>query len=333
MLAFLHLTFLGALVVGTGQVRRYVKSWPLWVVSPLTCFDSEATSLFEASSGSVSVGVDIDLVPESPATSHDPCVPAPESTSGILSPTITKGISHMVDVGVGEETLFVPNQVDASVGDVVIFQFFKFGLTLTQSTLEHPCDPSGGFNAGFRTSKPWNQTNETVTFPVQNSDPAWFFCRQSTAAPHCNAGMLFGLNPAGKMGQFLATAGSSVVSTMDDCFPTSSAVSYFPTGGSVASHLPTGGSAALPTMPPGLTSVQLGVFYTGYAGTGGTGYILTSAANVVPTLPPFTVASPSASTATSNGITAPTTASSAVKDSVILELVLPFLFSTLWVII
>ncbi len=88
----------------------------------------------------------------------------------------------------------------------------------------------------------------------------------------------------------------------------------------------------LPTMPPGLTSVPQGVFYTGYAGTGGTGYIGTSAANVVSTFPPFTVASPSASTITSNGITAQTTASSAVKNSVILELVLPFLFSTLWVI-
>lgn len=290
----------------------------------------------------MSVGIDISLGLESPATSHDSRVPAPTSTSETVSSTSTHARFHMVDVGVGEDTQFAPNQVDASVGDVVIFRFLKFGLTLTQSTLEHPCDRSGGFDAGFQTSKPWNHTNETVTFHVQNLDPTWFFCRQSTAAPHCNAGMLFGLNPGDEMGQLLATAGSSVISTMSDCFATNgavnffptggSAVSYFPTGGSAASYLPSGGSVALPTMPPGLTSVPQGVFYTGYAGTGGTGYIGTSAANIVSNFPPFTIASPSASKITSNGIAAQTAASSAVKDNVILEFVLPFLFSTLWVL-
>ena len=333
MLPFLHLTLLSALVVGNGQVRRYVKA-PAVGLLHIDTFDSEAAPFFESSSGSLSIGVDINLGAENPATSRGSCVTAPESTSGIASPTVTGGLSHMVDVGVGDNTIFVPNQVDASVGDVVVFRFLKFGLTLTQSTLEHPCNPSGKFDAGFRTFKAWNQTNETVTFSVQKPDPVWFFCRQSTTAPHCNAGMLFGLNPAGQMGQFLANAGSSVVGTASDCFPTGSAVSYFPTGSSAVSYFPTGGSAALPAMPLGLTSVPPGVFYTGYAGTGGTGYVGTSVANIVSTFPPFTIASPSASTTTSNGITTQTAASSAAKHSVhvILELVFPFLFSMLWAI-
>lgn len=300
--------------------------------SHIDTFDSEATPFFESSSDSLSIGVDINLGVENTATS---CVPAPTSTSGIASPAVTGGLSHMVDVGVGEKTIFVPNQVDASVGDAIVFRFLKFDLTLIQSTLEHPCNPSGEFDAGFRTSKAWNHTNETVTFSVQNPDPVWFFCRQSTTAPHCDAGMLFGLNPAGKMGQFLASTGSSVIGTASDCFPTGSACSYFPTGGSAgSSYFPTGGSAALPAMPLGLTSAPPGVFYTGYAGTGGTGYVGTSAANVVSAFPRLTITSPSASTITSNGITVQTAASSAAKHSVrvILELGFPFLFSVLWAI-
>jgi len=105
--------------------------------------------------------------------------------------------------------------------------------------------------------------------------------------------MLFELNSADKMGQFLVTVGFSVISTMSDCFATSStvsyfliegstvsyfltggsAVSYFLTGGSTASHLPSDDSTALLTMSSDLMSVPQGVFYTSYAGTGNTGYI------------------------------------------------------------
>lgn len=63
------------------------------------------------------------------------------------------------------------------------------------------------------------------------------------------------------------------VGTAVDCYPTGSAISCFPTGG----------SSVIPELPPGLTSVPHGVFYTGYAGTG-TGYFATSAPNSLPTL-------------------------------------------------
>jgi len=105
--------------------------------------------LFEASSGSVSVNIDISLRLKSSATSHDSCVPVPESTSEMMFFTITEKLSHIINVEVRKNTQFVLNQVDASVKDVVIFRFLKFGLTLTQSTLKHSCDSSDSFNAGF----------------------------------------------------------------------------------------------------------------------------------------------------------------------------------------
>jgi len=110
--------------------------------------------LFEASSGSVSVDIDISLRLKSSATSHDSCVSTPESTSEMMSFTITEELSHMMNVEMRENTQFVLNQVNASVEDVVIFRFLKFGLTLTQSTLKHSCDSSGSFNTDFQTFKP-----------------------------------------------------------------------------------------------------------------------------------------------------------------------------------
>ena len=36
--------------------------------------------------------------------------------------------------------------------------------------------------------------------------PQWFYCAQIVPEVHCNAGMVFGLNPAGNMDQFRANA-------------------------------------------------------------------------------------------------------------------------------
>lgn len=151
--------------------------WALTVCSScIDTFNSEAALLFEASSDSVSVDIDISLRLKSSATSHDLCVLAPESTSEIMFFTITEELSHIMNVEVRKNTQFVLNQVNASVEDVIIFRFLKFDLTLTQSTLKHSCNSSDSFNADFQTFKPWNQINKTVTFQVQNSNPAWFFC-------------------------------------------------------------------------------------------------------------------------------------------------------------
>jgi len=141
--------------------------------------------------------------------------------------------------------------------------------------------------------------------------------------------MLFELNSVNKMSQFLVTAGFLIISTMSDCFTISSTVSYFLTKGSNASQLLFDGSAALFTMPSGLMLISQGVFYISYVSTNDTEYIEMFVASVMSTFSSFTVVSPSASTITSNEITVQTTASSAVKTSVILELVLFFLFSTL----
>lgn len=109
--------------------------------------------LFEASSGSVSIDIDISLKPKSSLTLHDSCVLALKSTSEMMFSTITEAHFHMVNVEMRENTQFVLNQVNVSVEDMVIFRFLKFDLTLTQLTLEHPCESSKSFDADLQILK------------------------------------------------------------------------------------------------------------------------------------------------------------------------------------
>ena len=224
---------------------------------------SEISTAVHADSGSLSLGLDLEWGSRVSTTTTGPCELASTTSepTTITSATSTGPTSYMVDVGARGDTLFVPNQLNASVGDVIRFRFLKLNHTLTQSTLEDPCTSNGGFDTGFQFFNPLNQTNKTLDFVVPNTDPAWFFCHQTIDTPHCRKGMVFGLNPAGNMNQYLANAQSTTVGT---------AVSFYPTG-SGASSFPTGGTLVFPALPSGLKSVPSGVFYTGYAGTSGAG--------------------------------------------------------------
>ena len=116
---------------------------------------------------------------------------------------------HFVDVGAQGQFLFNPTQVDAAVGDIVVFRFLKLNHTVTQSSFDSPCGPIGGFDSGFRYYNPLNQTgviNHLLPFLVRDSEPTWFYCRQSVPRSHCSAGMVFGINTGDKMIAFMAKA-------------------------------------------------------------------------------------------------------------------------------
>ena len=215
--------------------------------------------------------------------------------------TATGQTSYMVDVGARGDMLFVPNQLNASVRNVIHFWFLKLNHTLTQLTLEDPCTLNGGFDTDFQFFNSLNQTNKTLNYVVLNTDPVWFFCHQTIDMPHCRKGMVFAFNPAGNMNQYLANAKSSMVGT---------AVSFYPTG-SAASLFPTGGTLVFPALPSGLKSVPQGVFYTGYAGTSGagSGFYGISPTAISPITLPFTMTSHIA-TATSDSIATSPTANS-----------------------
>lgn len=101
-----------------------------------------------------------------------------------------------VDVGPNGKLVYSPNQVYADPGDVVLFKFNLKNHTATTTSLDYPCFPSGGFDTGFQ---PRNATNvddfKPIPFHVYDKEPKWFYCRQTNPSNHCNAGMVFAINP------------------------------------------------------------------------------------------------------------------------------------------
>jgi plastocyanin len=116
---------------------------------------------------------------------------------------------HYVTVGARGKNLYEPNQLDANVGDIIRFNFLARNHTVTQSNFATPCEFNGGFDTGFNQFNPTNATGVSRDFIVDTTKPTWFFCAQTIPASHCKAGMVLGINPAGKFDQFLDMAKKS----------------------------------------------------------------------------------------------------------------------------
>lgn len=103
--------------------------------------------------------------------------------------------THTVAVGGDAGLVFVPDSVNAAIGDSVVFVFYAQNHTVTQSTFDTPCKKfEGGFDSGFK-----ENINNTVipppmlAFQVTVDTPLWFYCRQKA---HCGKGMTFSINPS-----------------------------------------------------------------------------------------------------------------------------------------
>lgn len=70
-------------------------------------------------------------------------------------------------VGADGSDVFQPSHVTASLGDIVRFQFLaSSNHTVTQSSFEYPCVPSGSFDTEYLTAD-----NETIEFVVTTTAP------------------------------------------------------------------------------------------------------------------------------------------------------------------
>jgi plastocyanin len=126
--------------------------------------------------------------------------------------------THRVDVGnIEGRSQFVPNHVNADIGDVVEFNFLATNHSLTQSEFLTPCTYNGGFDTGFNQPNGKNESGKfVIPFEVTTEKPQWFYCKQTSKIfNHCNAGMVFGLNPGDKMDQFIQNARNQDL-TVDD---------------------------------------------------------------------------------------------------------------------
>ncbi|KAJ6566633.1 hypothetical protein B0H19DRAFT_1066918 [Mycena capillaripes] len=98
----------------------------------------------------------------------------------------------------GGPLVFTPNNINATNGTIVSFQFTGFpgNHSVTQSSLASPCEPlANGFDSGWvsvpQTLTPPPEWNITIT---NDQAPIWFYCKQLQKAPHCKAGMVGVIN-------------------------------------------------------------------------------------------------------------------------------------------
>jgi plastocyanin len=118
----------------------------------------------------------------------------------VSAQTTPTGKLIAVTVGLNGTLTFSPDNVTASVGDMVQFQFVAGNHTATQSNFDNPCQPismhnasATGFHSGFQpaaASKAMGMTS-VYTVPINDTKPIWVYCAQ---AKHCEAGMVMVIN-------------------------------------------------------------------------------------------------------------------------------------------
>lgn len=129
-------------------------------------------------------------IPPPPVAEEHPTEVVPDEHTEVVPGT---GATHTVVVG-GEDLLYYPEELHATVGDMVIFQFFNENHTATQSSFDEPCAPlPGGMDSGFIPNpEDGIEPAPEVAMQIMTEDPLWFYCAQG---PHCAKGMVFSINP------------------------------------------------------------------------------------------------------------------------------------------
>jgi len=98
---------------------------------------------------------------------------------------------HHIIVDADEKTVFSPNQLNASIGDTVLFTPVKLGDGISQISLDQPCQAEGSLS-------PLNFSRLMFPYLVTAEDPAWFYrpAPQQACAPRGKETGIFSLNPS-----------------------------------------------------------------------------------------------------------------------------------------
>lgn len=121
-----------------------------------------------AGAGAATTNVNPPAVP--PGAAAPPAVPAATGAppaAGAAPPAAAApaaaAATHQVMVGGTAGLTYQPAQINAAVGDMVVFTFMNANHTVTQSTFEEPCVAMpGGMDSGFQAN-----ANNTVNPPPQ----------------------------------------------------------------------------------------------------------------------------------------------------------------------
>ncbi|KAG5642887.1 hypothetical protein DXG03_001929 [Asterophora parasitica] len=193
------------------------------------------------------------------------------AVSALTAAAVASAANIQVLVGSGGLT-FTPTSVIAAAGDTINFEF------VTQSTFAKPCDflttPNPGVDSGFQAVAAGATDFPAWSITIDDpSTPLWFFCAQTNPANHCQAGMVFAVNPTAEK-SFDAYLANAKASTPDAGAPapggTGPASSGAVPGASESGALPTSAAGAptvVPTVaPPAPTTVAAPPASSGAAG-------------------------------------------------------------------
>ncbi|RYP63884.1 hypothetical protein DL771_009059 [Monosporascus sp. 5C6A] len=125
--------------------------------------------------------------------------PAMNGTGGEAAPPKEPAMTgRVIPVVVGgQQVVFVPNVVRASVGDVVQFQFSAGNHTVTQSSADAPCVPlqmtqPTAVHSGHIPYEDGQAMVGVFEMPVVSTDTMFMYC---ATGPHCQLGQIMVINP------------------------------------------------------------------------------------------------------------------------------------------
>ncbi|KAF6764219.1 hypothetical protein DFP72DRAFT_416864 [Ephemerocybe angulata] len=133
-------------------------------------------------------------------------------------------------VAVGKDGFtFEPSNIAAAKGDVIIFSFYPKNHTVSRSTFDKPCQTKGDDKKDDSSYVPVSSASTPTvwTWTVDGTDPAWFYCAQTSPVNHCQQGMVFAVNPNEKntFAAFQAAAKSAGTATSTSTAPSGSSTS------------------------------------------------------------------------------------------------------------
>lgn len=101
----------------------------------------------------------------------------------------------------GVQVTYIPNIVNAAVGDTIQFQFSTGAHTVTQSSEMGACNPiqqtqlaqgAVPVHSGHIPFTPGSMTVSTFEMKVMSKDPMFIYC---STGPHCQLGQVMVINP------------------------------------------------------------------------------------------------------------------------------------------
>jgi plastocyanin len=115
-------------------------------------------------------------------------------------PTTAQKVQVVTVSTANNSLVYTPDNIKASPGEMVQFQFVAGNHTVTQSTFDQPCSPIStimsnvtGFHSGYQPAAASQQSGmiPTYTVMINDSKPIWLYCAQGK---HCQNGMVMVIN-------------------------------------------------------------------------------------------------------------------------------------------